>query len=76
MSVPKEKTEKLAATAAAEPPEDPPGTLLKSIGFFVGPNAECSPEEPMANSSIFALPKITAPCCFNFSTTVASYDAI
>ena len=23
------------ATAAAEPPEDPPGTLVKSQGFFV-----------------------------------------
>jgi len=34
----------LAATAAAEPPEDPPGDLERSNGFFVGPKAEFSLE--------------------------------
>ncbi len=29
--------ETLAATAAAEPPEDPPGTNPRSHGFFTGP---------------------------------------
>ena len=46
---------------AQEPPEDPPGTCSVFHGFFVGPNAEVSVVLPMANSSIFVLPMITAP---------------
>ena len=45
----------------------------KSQGLWVGPYAEFSVDEPMANSSIFVLPKITTPASFNFVTTVASY---
>src|SRR5688572_20391857 len=40
-----------AATAAAEPPDDPPGTREVSHGLRAGPNAECSFEDPIANSS-------------------------
>ena len=40
-----------AATAAALPPEEPPGTRPRSHGLRAGPNAEFSVEEPMANSS-------------------------
>ena len=40
-----------AATAAAEPPDEPPGTRARSHGFSVGPNAEFSVDEPIANSS-------------------------
>jgi hypothetical protein len=60
------------ATAAALPPEDPPGTHLVSHGFFVGPKAEFSVEEPMANSSRFVLPTATAPAALKRLTTVAS----
>ena len=35
VSLPKEHTHCLAATAAADPPEDPPGTLDKSHGLDV-----------------------------------------
>src|SRR5680860_1227837 len=62
-----------AATAAADPPEEPPGTRPRSQGFIVGPNAEFSVDDPMANSSMFVLPMITASAARNRATTVASY---
>jgi hypothetical protein len=62
-----------AATAAADPPEEPPGTRSVSQGLSTGPKAEFSFEEPMANSSQLVLPTRTAPAALNFSMTVASY---
>ena len=50
-----------AATAAADPPLDPPGVRVTSHGFFDGPSAEFSVDEPIANSSRLVLPMITAP---------------
>ena len=61
-----------AATAAAEPPEEPPGTARLSQGFFTAPKAEFSLDEPMANSSMFSLPSVTTPACLSLVTTVAS----
>ncbi len=61
-----------AATAAAEPPLLPPGARSRSQGLRVVKKAECSVEEPIANSSMFVLPSITAPVAFSFSMTVAS----
>src|SRR3970282_2771842 len=61
------------ATAAAEPPEEPPGTRARSHGLRVGKNAEFSVDEPMANSSILVLPSITAPAALRRTITVASY---
>src|SRR5579863_962745 len=61
-----------AATAAAEPPDEPPGTAAKSHGFFTGPNAEFSFDEPIANSSMLVLPSVTMPARAKRSTTVAS----
>ena len=63
----------LAATAAAEPPDDPPGTFSKSHGFFVTPYAEVSVVLPMANSSMFVFPKNTTPSLIRFSTACAEY---
>src|SRR5713226_5038901 len=63
-----------AATAAAEPPEEPPGTRDVSHGFFTRPNAEFSFDEPIANSSQLVLPMITAPAFSNRSIAVALYD--
>src|SRR3954453_13882513 len=60
-----------AATAAALPPDDPPGTRVRSHGFWTGPKPECSLEEPMANSSWLVLPSRGAPAARMFSTTVA-----
>ena len=37
VSLPNEATAEPADTTAAEPPEDPPGTLEESHGFLVGP---------------------------------------
>ena len=57
-----------AATAADEPPDEPPGTifaasdrLLRRQGETTGPKALVSLDEPMANSSRLSLPSITAP---------------
>ena len=73
MSLPKLAAAKPAATAAALPPLEPPGTRDVSSGFFVGPNAEFSVLDPIANSSRLVLPTMTAPACCNRVTTVASY---
>src|SRR5215208_7633869 len=61
------------ATAAAEPPPDPPGIRVWSHGLRVGPYAECSVEEPIANSSMLVLPRIGRPAALSRATTVASY---
>ena len=61
-----------AATAAAEPPPEPPGTRVGSHGFFVGPYAEFSVDEPIANSSVFVFPSTRRPCALQRSITVAS----
>ena len=64
---------KSAATAAADPPDEPPGTRVVSSGFFVGPKAEFSVLEPIANSSRLVLPTKIAPASRSRVTTVASY---
>src|SRR5262245_8280393 len=61
-----------AATAATEPLEDPPGTRSVSHGFRVGPYAEFSPDEPMANSSMLVLPSTDRPAARQRAATVAS----
>src|SRR5262245_10314006 len=73
VSDPKAKGAKPAATDAAEPPLEPPGTRDTSFGFRVGPNAEFSVDEPIANSSRLVLPMTTAPASRKRVTTVASY---
>ena len=62
-----------AATAAAEPPDDPPGTRSGASGFFVGPKALFSVDEPIANSSMFVLAMTMAPASRSRRTAVASY---
>src|SRR5829696_2301437 len=77
-----------AATAAADPPEDPPGTRwapsmplapeawtlepLRRQGDTTGPKALVSFDEPMANSSMLSLPSMTAPSAQRLRVTVAS----
>ena len=73
VSVPSAKSASPAATATALPPDEPPGTRSMHHGFFTGPNAEFSFELPIANSSRFVLPIITAPAASRRSTTVAEY---
>ena len=72
VSVPSVAAARSAATAAAAPPEEPPGTRARSQGFLVVKKAEFSVEEPMANSSMLSLPRITAPASRSLVTTVAS----
>jgi hypothetical protein len=60
------------ATAAAEPPPEPPGTRAGSQGFFDGPKAEFSVEEPIANSSVFVFPSVGKPACLQRPATVES----
>ena len=57
-----------AATAA----EEPPGTRSRSQGLRTGPRKEVSLVDPMANSSMFSLPRETAPAPSSRSTRVAS----
>src|ERR1700723_485836 len=76
VSVPRAPTARPAATAAAEPPLDPPGTRSKATGFRTGPYAEFSLELPMANSSQFVLPRITAPAFSRRSMAGASYGGV
>ena len=61
-----------ALTAAADPPPEPPGTRVGSQGFRVGPNAEFSVEEPIANSSRFVFPSSGRPASLQRAATVAS----
>src|SRR6478735_8321184 len=78
-----------AATADAEPPDEPPGTRcapsiwpaepaptfdpLRRHGFTTGPKHEVSFDEPMANSSLLSLPSITAPSRHSCCVMVDSY---
>src|SRR5260370_29673573 len=61
------------ATAAADPPLEPPGTRSGRRGFRVGPNAEFSVDEPIANSSRFVFPIGIPPAATTRSATVAEY---
>src|SRR5439155_1727178 len=62
-----------AAASAAEPPEEPPGTRVRSSGCRTRPYTEYSVEEPMANSSQFVLPAMRAPAALSLVIAVASY---
>ena len=61
VSVPVTAGTRRAATAAALPPDEPPGTRCRSHGFFTVPKALFSLAEPIANSSQFSLPSVTMP---------------
>ena len=76
VSVPVAISADRAATADAEPPDEPPGTRLifsaLCHGFIAGPKALVSFADPMANSSQFNLPSITAPSPHKLDVTVLS----
>src|SRR5688572_7867193 len=65
-----------AATAAADPPLEPPGVRSSAHGFRTGPYAEFSFDEPIANSSQLVLPTMTAPAASSLETAVASYGGM
>src|SRR5829696_6479512 len=67
-----------AATADADPPEEPPGTSevlepSRRHGLTTGPKHEVSFDEPIANSSLLSLPSMTAPSRQSCEVTVDSY---
>jgi hypothetical protein len=59
------------ATATADHDDDHHGTLSFASGLHDAPYAEYSPELPIANSSIFALPIMIHQAASNFLNTVA-----
>src|SRR4029450_10258636 len=70
-----------AATAEAEPPDEPPGTSevldpSRRHGLITGPKHEVSFDEPIANSSLLSLPSMTAPSRHRFEGTVGSYGGV
>src|SRR6266576_5169670 len=67
-----------AATADADPPDEPPGTSVvlapsRRHGLTTGPKHEVSFDEPIANSSLLSFPSITAPSRQSCEVTVDSY---
>src|SRR5215210_779093 len=76
VSVPIAQGARPAATAAAEPPEDPPGTRVRSHGFCTGPKPEFSFDEPIANSSMLVLPRTGAPPARRLRTAVDVYTGL
>src|SRR5437870_12113957 len=70
VSVPTAAMHWSAATAAADPPDEPPGTRSALHGLRVGKKAEFSADEPIANSSRLVLPVTTAPPVRILLTTV------
>src|SRR5215831_2631866 len=77
VSVPVAPRQSPAATAAAEPPDEPPGTSgvlapLRRHGEITGPKHDVSFEDPIANSSLLSLPNSTAPSRQSCDVTVDS----
>ena len=60
-----------AATAAADPPDEPPGVRLVSHGLRAGPHARDSVTPFAPNSGVLVLPKMTRPASIQRCTTVA-----
>src|SRR3954453_2251380 len=73
VSEPSAATAVPAATTAADPPDEPPGTGGRARGMCPGRYAEFSFDEPMANSSQFVLPRMIAPASSSRWTAVQLY---
>ncbi|SSU66036.1 Uncharacterised protein [Acinetobacter baumannii] len=72
VSVPRVKSACFAATAAAEPLEEPPGISSGYLGLIGVPKAWLMPVIPKANSCKFVLPIISQSAFKMFLTTSAS----
>ena len=72
VSVPGASATMPAATAAPEPPLDPPGTRVGSCGFRQPPNQGFWQVVPQASSCVFSLAMQTAPADVSRATTSAS----
>src|SRR2546423_15132371 len=62
------------ATAAALPPDDPPGVREVSHGLRVGPKRSGSVTGRMPSSGVFVLPTMIAPASRRRRTTPLSID--
>ena len=71
-SVPIAAPARPAATAAAEPPDEPPGVRCRSHGLRVTPNVGDSVNGVIAISGTLVLPMITAPAARSRRTSSAS----
>jgi hypothetical protein len=60
-----------AATAAADPPDDPPGVRVGSHGLRVGPVSSGSVIAFAPNSGVVVLPNTTSPAASQRRTTSA-----
>src|SRR5215207_1568984 len=74
VSVPIAPKHKRAATAAPAPLDEPPGVRSSDHGLCTRPKASVDGPKA-ANSTMFVLPRITAPACFKRRTTSASTAA-
>src|SRR5690606_4990659 len=72
VSLPSAPAQKPAATAAPEPPLEPPGMRVVFQGLSVCPPTELTLRTPYANSCRLVLPTIAAPARRSRSTTGAS----
>jgi hypothetical protein len=61
-----------AASAAAEPPEEPPGVRSRSQGLFVVPYMTLKLCQSAMAVARFVFPRITAPAPFKRATAIAS----
>jgi hypothetical protein len=57
-----------AASAAADPPEEPPGPWARLNGLAVGPNSALDVLDDQANSGMFVLPTTTHPAARSRAT--------
>src|SRR5207249_1092322 len=67
-SVPMPNGTRPAATAAAAPPDDPPGVRDRSQGFAVRPNNGASVKHLWPNSGVVVLPTRIAPAALSRAT--------
>ncbi len=67
VSVPSAKPHRPAATATADPLDEPPGNrwTAESQGFQGVPRASLTPVAPSANSTVLVLPRMMQPACFS-----------
>ncbi|MGY4343769.1 hypothetical protein ACVWXM_000233 [Bradyrhizobium sp. GM7.3] len=65
-----------AATATAEPPEDPPEVSTGSNGLRVGPHNLLVQTAPKPNSGVLVFPRMIAPARRNRATTRSSSAGI
>ena len=68
MSVPSAVSQMPAATAAAEPEDEPPGTRPGARTFFGVPSKAFSPRMPSETSSVMVLPISVAPASSSVCT--------